>query len=201
MDQPFVLIASGRKLEKKPQSDWQAAVRRATGNMRQRLSFMTPEHHEVRNFVVRTLPVVQRPLAVEEIAVELKLPEPRVQEIVEELERHLFFLVRNSVGEVAWAFPVTADATSHELECSRGYLTFGACAEDAFAAPFVLGHLLRRRVLIQIRSVCGESGNPLRISVGSDLRWRVTTRRARPLLFVPSINWEGFREPNIINDY
>ncbi|HLJ46153.1 MAG TPA: hypothetical protein VKU01_09105 [Bryobacteraceae bacterium] len=199
--QHTVLEGSGHKFEQKPERDWRAAVRRATSNMRQRLSFMTPDHHAVRNFAVRTLPTVQRPVPVDEIAGALRLPRSRVQDIVEELERHLFFLVRNPAGEVAWAFPVTADATPHEIECSRGYLTFGACAEDAFAASFVLGHLLRRPLKVDIRSVCGESGNPLQLTVGSDRSWRVKTKGAQPLLFVPSINWEGFHEPNIINNY
>jgi hypothetical protein len=200
MDQ-FVLVASGLELKRKPEADWQAAVRRSTTNMRPRLSFMTPEHHAVRNFVVKTLPEVQRPLPVDEIAAKLRLPRSRVQEIVEELERHLFFLVRNAAGDVAWAFPVTADPTPHQMECNRGYLTFGACAEDSFAAAFILGGLLNRRIRFDIRSICGQSGRPLRLAVASDLTWRVATKGAQPLLFVPSVNWEGFRGSNIINDY
>jgi hypothetical protein len=200
MDQS-VLVATGLKFDRRPLADWQGAVRRSTAGMRRRLAFMTADHHAVRNFAVRTLPEVQRPLPVDEIAGKLSLPVARVRQILEELERHLFFLVRNDGGEVAWAFPVTADPTPHEMECSRGYLTFGACAEDAFATAFVLGRLIGRRLRIDIRSVCAQSGRPLRLSVASDLMWRVTTKGAEPLLFVPSVNWEGFRGPNIIDDY
>ncbi len=200
MDQT-VLVANGLKFERRPQVDWQAAVRRSTAKMRQRLSFMTSEHHAVRDFAVRALPEVHRPLTVDEIAGELGLLKSRVQEIVEELERRLFFLVRNAAGDVAWAFPVAADPTPHEMECGRGYSIFGACAEDAFAAAFVLGRLLRRRIRVDLRSVCGQTGRILRFDIASDLTWRVTTKGAQPLLFVPSVNWEGFRGANIINDY
>jgi hypothetical protein len=196
-----VLVARGLTFERKPLAEWQAAVRRSTTNIRRRLSFMTLDHHAVRNFVVGALPEVQRPLPVDEIAGNVRLPRSRVQEIVEELEHHLFFLVRNRAGDVAWAFPVTADPTPHQIECSRGNLTFGACAEDAFAAAFVLGRLLRRQLRVDIRSVCGQTGRPLRLSVASHLTCRVITKGARPLLFVPSVNWEGFRGPNIIDDY
>ncbi len=40
MDQS-VLVATGLKFERRPQADWQAAVRRSTPGIRQRLSFMT----------------------------------------------------------------------------------------------------------------------------------------------------------------
>jgi hypothetical protein len=196
-----VLVASGLRFDRRPQADWQAAVRRSTAAMGQRLSFMTSEHQAVRNFVVRVFPEVQRPLAIDEIAKELGFLGSRVQVIVEELERNLFFLVRNSAGDVAWAFPVTADSTPHKLECGSGYFTFGACAEDAFAAAFVLGRLLRRRLQVVLQSVCGQTGRPLWLDIASDLTWHVATKGAQPLLFVPSVNWGGFRGANIINDY
>ena len=200
MDQS-VLVVHGLKFERRPVAEWQAAVRQSTTEIRRRLSFMTAEHHAVRNFVVRTLPEVQRPLRVDEIAGNLRLPRSRVQEIVEELEQHLFFLVRNPAGDVAWAFPVTVDATPHEMKLSTGWLTFGACAEDAFAAAFVLGRLRGRRLRADIRSVCGQTGRPLWLAVTSELTARVTTQGAQPLVFVPSLDWAGFRGPNIINEY
>jgi hypothetical protein len=184
-----------------PLARWRSGVRRAAGKMRQRLSFMTTGHHAVRNFAVAGLQRFRRPLPVKEIAAGVKLPVSRVREIVDELERRLFFLVRNPSGEVAWAFPVTADRTPHELEFSTGETMFGACAEDAFAAPFVLERLLRRPTAVDIRSACGQSGRPLRLTVGGDLSWRVKTKGALPLLFVPHVNWDQFRGPDIISDY
>jgi hypothetical protein len=200
-DNESVLIAHGRDFQRKPLLEWQAAVRRATDKMRERLDFMTAGHHAVRTFVVRELPQFQRPISIMEIAASVGLTVSRVQSIVEELERKLFFLVRNRAGEVAWAFPLTADRTPHEMKLSTGQRTFGACAEDAFAAPFVLGRLSRRRLQVDIRSICGQSGRPLRLTVASDLRWSAHASNVQHLLFVPSVDWQTFGAPNIINAY
>jgi hypothetical protein len=193
-----VLVGRGREFDRRPVDEWQAGVRRGTRKMRERLAFMTVEHHAVRDFAVTGLPRLQRPLSLEEMAADVNLPVARVQTIIEELERNLFFLVRDAAKEVAWAFPVTADGTPHELQFSTGERTYGACAEDAFAVAFVLGRLLGRELTVEIRSVCGQSDRPLCLTVGSD-----SSRHSdvETLLFVPSIDWEEFRAPNIIDDY
>src|SRR5712692_725294 len=95
-----VLVAHGRDFERKPVAEWQAAVLRATNKMRERLDFMTSGHHAVRTFVVRELPRFRRPIPIVEIAAHVRLPTSQVQSIVEELERNLFFLVRNPAGDV-----------------------------------------------------------------------------------------------------
>lgn len=70
------------------------------------LAFMTPSHHAVRNFVVRELPRnAGRPLSTSQIARALRLTPGLVADLVEDLEKHLFFLVRNTRGDVSWAFP------------------------------------------------------------------------------------------------
>ena len=196
-----VLVAHGRDFDRRPLDEWETSVRNATIKMRQRLDFMTPDHHAVRNFVVSGLARFQRPLPIVEIAAQVELPSSRVQAIVEELERNLFFLVRNSGGDVAWAFPLTADRTAHQLRISTGQNAFGACAEDAFAVAFVLGRLLDCRLHVDIRSVCGQSGRPLRLTVSSNLSWGAPAANANHLLFVPSVDWQTFSAPNIIDDY
>jgi hypothetical protein len=197
-----VLIGQGTGFERKPLEEWLSAVRRGTENMKPRLSFMTAEHHAVRNFVVTGLARLNRPLPPQEIASRVGLTLSRVQEILAELERRLFFLVRNQSGEVAWAFPITSDRTPHELQYSTGERTFGACAEDAFAAPFVLGRLLGRRLDVALQTRCRQSCREMCLTVGSDRTWRVETEGAdHVLLFVPSVNWEEFRGENIIDAY
>ena len=54
------------------------------------------------------------------ISRELKMSLSRTTEILDELERNLFFLVRNEQGNVSWAFPVTAERTPHQLSFSTG---------------------------------------------------------------------------------
>ena len=91
------------------------------------LSFMTPQHHAVRNFVVMELPRNQgRPLAPMQIAKSLRLDLRLTVRLLEDLEQHLFFLVRDGRGNVNWAFPVTSDRTPHRLRFSTGERIFAA---------------------------------------------------------------------------
>ena len=91
------------------------------------LQFMTPAHHDVRNYVVTDLPRNGgKPLSIEHIARALSLKPDLVARLVQDLEKHLFFLVRNASGAVSWAFPVTCDRTPHRLRFSTGERIFGA---------------------------------------------------------------------------
>jgi hypothetical protein len=87
---------------------------------------MTPAHQQVRYFAVRELAIRGRPLSPEEISTALELPLAQVQLILEELEKHLVFLVRNEQGAVAWAYPVTVEPTPHRLEFSSGERLYAA---------------------------------------------------------------------------
>lgn len=94
--------------------------------MSDRLAFMTPHHHAVRNFVVQELPRHATPLSPTQIARSLRLDVTHVADLLEDLERHLFFLVRDARGQVSWAFPVTSDPTPHRLRFSTGERISGA---------------------------------------------------------------------------
>ena len=85
-----------------------------------RLSFMTGEHHRVRDFAVAELPRFGRALPPEHIAERTGLRLDRVEAILDELEAQRFFLVRNEERRVSWAFPVTSETTPHLLELSTG---------------------------------------------------------------------------------
>jgi hypothetical protein len=50
----------------------------------------------------------------------------RTKTILDELERNLFFLVRNAAGAVSWAFPITVEPTPHRLEFDSGHEVFAA---------------------------------------------------------------------------
>jgi hypothetical protein len=95
--------------------------------MQNRLAFMTPRHHAVRNFVVRELPRNHgKPLTPVQIAESLQLHLKVTVNLLDDLERHLFFLVRDGRGNVSWAFPVTSDRTPHQLRFSTGERISGA---------------------------------------------------------------------------
>jgi len=121
-----ILIGRGRQLTSIPRSQWEEQLSKVPQSMKTRLSFMTRQHHLVRYFVVRNLPRIGRPIPPELIAAKLKLPLPRVNAILTELEERLFFLVRDEHGHVSWVYPVTVDETPHRLSFSTGERIYAA---------------------------------------------------------------------------
>jgi hypothetical protein len=115
-----VLIGRGDTIVNSPRCDWENELSAAPEHIARRLEFMSHEHHAVRNFVVREMPRLGRPIPLEDISRALQLTRERTKRIVEDLEKHLFFLVRSDGAEVSWAFPVTVDETGHHLIFSTG---------------------------------------------------------------------------------
>ncbi len=125
--QNVILLGQGNNIVSVPDDPWRAAVQALPARMKARLAFMTPTHHLIRDFVVRELPRHNgRPIQPTAMARSLGLPEQEVVRVLAELERKLFFLVRNKRGEVSWAFPVTSEETPHRLRFSTGERVFGA---------------------------------------------------------------------------
>ena len=90
------------------------------------LAFMTEAHHRVRDFAVTELIRGGKPLSPARIAQELQLPQDRVVDILDELERNKTFVFRNAQGEVTWAYPVTVDPTPHRVCFSTGDQVYAA---------------------------------------------------------------------------
>jgi hypothetical protein len=105
---------------------WRAQLPHLGEPARQRLSFMTPEHHRLREYVVVEIARQGRPLSPGEIAAALSLPETRIVTLLDDLEKHMTFLFRNSQGEVAWAYPVTAACTPHRVTLDGGEHCYAA---------------------------------------------------------------------------
>jgi hypothetical protein len=106
---------------------WRQHLAQARHHTVTALGFMTSNHHLVRNFAVRELPRNHgQPLKPEDIAHRLDLPVSLITAILEDLQKNLFFLVRNNMGEINWAFPVTCDTTPHRLSFSSGERVFAA---------------------------------------------------------------------------
>ena len=121
----MILIGRREAVIEIPAEKWRQHL--AQAGQHSALSFMTDNHHRVRNFVVRELPRNHgKPLSPEEIAQSLHLPLDLVFDILDDLQKHLFFLVRNDIGEVSWAFPVTSDRTPHSLRFSSDEYVFAA---------------------------------------------------------------------------
>jgi hypothetical protein len=121
-----LLVGTGREIRRVPDDDFLRAVQGIPARMASRLAFMTPDHHVIRNFVVRDLPRQRRPLSARHIANATRMGSQHVSAVLSDLEKRLFFLVRDSSGNVDWAFPVTSCTTPHRLEFSTGENIFGA---------------------------------------------------------------------------
>jgi len=121
-----ISIGKGKELESISDDAFLNAMNRLPEHMAQRLAFMSRDHHTVRDFVVREMPRQNQPLSPRQIASVTALDASRVSTILSELEKNLFFLVRNPEGNVSWAFPVTTDRTAHRLSFSSGDRTYGA---------------------------------------------------------------------------
>lgn len=121
-----ILTADGRTLVPIPREEWEAELRGAPEAMKTRLAFMTPDHHRVRRFAVAELPRRGKPISMDDFATALSIPRERVTEIIGELERALFFVVRNDRQAVSWAFPVTVDETPHALAFDNGEHCYAA---------------------------------------------------------------------------
>lgn len=121
-----LLLGVGQYMLPIPRKIWRRRVAHAAPKIKAALGFMTPEHHQVRNFVVVELPRSGEPLSPGYISERLRLPVERVDAILEELEKNLTFLFRNVQGDVAWAYPVTSDQTPHRVAFSTGEQIYAA---------------------------------------------------------------------------
>jgi hypothetical protein len=121
-----LLLGLWKHLVRIPRSIWQGEVARNTEAGRNRIDFMSPDHHKIRDFVVLELPRRGAPISPEDIASGVSLPLQRTQEILDELEKGMTFLFRNEKGEVAWAYPVTAEPTPHRIRFSSGEQIYAA---------------------------------------------------------------------------
>jgi len=121
-----ILIGRDRQIVEIPRSSWEQLLTQIPVHSQTRLNFMTDAHHRIRYFAVKELVNRQKPIEPEFISDKLKMPLKQVNFILEELERKLFFLVRNEQGAVAWAYPVTVEATPHRLIFGSGERLYGA---------------------------------------------------------------------------
>lgn len=121
-----ILLGMGRYVLPIPRPIWHRQVAQNGHGSRAALNFMTASHHRVRDLAVVELARSGAPLPPELFAARLDLPLAEVKTILDELERHMTFLYRNAAGAVAWAYPVTVDATPHHVTFSTGEQIYAA---------------------------------------------------------------------------
>jgi hypothetical protein len=121
-----ILLGRGQGIQEVPEATWKSHLTQIPQHSGARLGFMTDAHHQVRYFVVKEIVNTQKPIEAEFISEKLKIPLERVKMILEELEKKLFFLIRNEKGAVAWAYPVTVEPTPHKLIFNTGEQLYAA---------------------------------------------------------------------------
>lgn len=121
-----ILMGRGSRIVEIPRLDWEQTLSDLPRHFETRLGFMSREHHLVRNFVVREMPIAGKPLSPVYIAQKLDLPLERTKIILGELEKHMTFLFRDEHGAVIWAYPVTVERTPHHLTFSTGEQLYAA---------------------------------------------------------------------------
>ena len=110
----------GRHFLPVPAAFWHRLIRRLARRIREADRLLTDEHRAVQHFAVREIPRSGEPLTPEAIAAGTAIPATDVVAILRQLERKMRFLWRDPQGRVTWAFPVTAEATTHHLAFSTG---------------------------------------------------------------------------------
>ena len=121
-----LLLGLWRFILRIPRPIWQQEVARSARASEKSLAFMTADHHKVRDFVVREMPRIARPIPPELIAQSLDMKLEQVLPILDELEKKLTFLYRNEEGAVIWAYPVTVEQTPHRITFSTGEQIYAA---------------------------------------------------------------------------
>ena len=118
-----ILLGLGRHMIPVPGFVWTRVV---TGQTEVNLDFMSLDHHQVRDYVVRAMPQSQGPISPETIAAELEMALERVIEILDELEKRMTFLYRENGSAVNWAYPMTSDVTPHLVSFDEGEQVYAA---------------------------------------------------------------------------
>jgi hypothetical protein len=69
------------------------------------------------------------------------------------------------------------------------------------ATPFVQGRLRKEPLSIVARTRCAHCDRPLGLEIDSELRCRVDGEGAKPLVFVPLVNFRKLKDPSIIDAF
>jgi len=72
---------------------------------------------------------------------------------------------------------------------------------DAFATPFVQGHLRNEHLTVTVASACAHCARPMTIDITSDLEYQVHGSVDEPVVFVPEVDLAALEAPSIIDDF
>lgn len=69
------------------------------------------------------------------------------------------------------------------------------------AVPFVQGQLGGTSLSVSVETECGHCHAPLHLEIDSDLNFRVREERAKPMVFVPLVDFAKLDDPSIIDAF
>ena len=67
--------------------------------------------------------------------------------------------------------------------------------------PFVQGHLRQQDLTFTITTECAHCRAPIHLDVDTDLNFRIAETTARPLVFMPLVDFARLEAPSIIDDF
>jgi hypothetical protein len=121
-----MLLGVWRYLLRIPRPVWQGQVNQGARSTISGLEFLNGDTKRVRDYVVLELPRAGEPLSPQRIAGDLGLDVARTVAILDDLEKRMTFLYRDTQGCVTWAYPVTVGRTPHRVEFSSGEKLYAA---------------------------------------------------------------------------
>jgi len=65
----------------------------------------------------------------------------------------------------------------------------------------VQGHLLNRTLRGRLRTACAHCERPIEIELDSDLRFRVLSEGAQPVVSSPRVDFGALEDPSIIHAF
>jgi hypothetical protein len=103
-----------------PQAIWHREVGKEARGCGQAYGALSSEQQRVRAHIVAALPRHPEGLSATTLSEQLDLPVDRLRGILNELNRGKFFVALDDTNTVTWAYPVTIDATPHQLTFKTG---------------------------------------------------------------------------------
>lgn len=124
--QKALLVRLGRIGVRVPDVLWHRILAGEARRSGRGIGWMTPQHHQVRDFAVTEIVRTGKALSPSQIAAGTGLGADRVAGLVAELERGKTFLYRSDGTNVDWAYPATAAATPHRVRFVSGETLYAA---------------------------------------------------------------------------
>ena len=101
-------------------------LKRGAKGAKKNAGLLSQEERRVHHCIVKKMAVAKDPITAELIAIELEMPDNRVNEIINKLEHLKTFIYRSDGKEINWAYPLSLEDTGFRMTASSGEQFFAA---------------------------------------------------------------------------